>query len=74
MRSTVFTPAGVPAPILGKLETEIVRILKQPQLQQPWAADGTVIAPSNPQKLGALVKMERARWADVVKKSGARVE
>ena len=68
----VFAPAGVPQPVLDKLEKEMVRVLNQPQLKDRWAAEGTVIAPSNPEKLAALLKMEHQRWADVVKRAGVK--
>lgn len=65
---------AAPQPVLGKLESEMVRILSQPQLRERWAGEGTVIAPSGAEKLGALVKTERARWADVIKRAGVKPE
>jgi tripartite-type tricarboxylate transporter receptor subunit TctC len=52
----------------------MVRILNQPQLRERWAGEGTVIAPSGAEELGALVKTERARWADVIKRAGVKPE
>ena len=70
----VFAPAGVPQPILAKLEKEMVTILGQPQLRDRWGSDGTVIAPTSSEKLGALLKAEHQRWAEVVKKAGIKPE
>jgi tripartite-type tricarboxylate transporter receptor subunit TctC len=70
----VFAPAGVPQPILAKLEKEMVQILSQPQLKDRWASDGTVITPTSSEKLGALLKAEHQRWGEVVKKAGIKPE
>jgi tripartite-type tricarboxylate transporter receptor subunit TctC len=70
----VFAPAGVPKPTLDKLETEMVRVLNQPQLKDRWAAEGTVITPTSQEKLGAFLKAEHKRWAEVVKKAGVKAD
>ena len=70
----MFAPAGVPQPILAKLEKEMVAIPGQPALKDKWASDGTVIAPSTSQQLDALLKAEHKKWGDVVQRAKIKPE
>jgi tripartite-type tricarboxylate transporter receptor subunit TctC len=69
----VFAPPGTPAPIIGKLNTEIGALLKAPDVTERLAAMGAQAAPTTPEEFGRIVKSEIARWAPVVKASGAYV-
>lgn len=69
----VFVPAGTPYPIVAKLNAEIVRILKLPEVGERLAGEGAELSGSTPEELGAYIKTEQAKWAKVVKISGARV-
>lgn len=70
----VFAPAAVPGPIIGKLNSEIVRVLRQPEFRDRWSADGTVITGTTPDQLVALVKLDFDRWGRTVRQSGARID
>jgi len=68
----VYAPKGTPAPIVKKLNTEIVRILKLPDVKDKLSNQlGMEIAASTPEELAALMRSEIPRWAELVKKSGA---
>jgi tripartite-type tricarboxylate transporter receptor subunit TctC len=69
----VFAPPGTPAAIIGKLNTEITTLLKAPDVTERLAAMGAQAAPTTPEEFGRIVKSEIARWAPVVKASGAYV-
>jgi len=62
----VFAPAGV--------STEIVRIINAPDVRQKLMDMGAEPAPNTPEEFAAMVKAEVAKWADVVRKSGAKVD
>ncbi|MGZ5153217.1 MAG: tripartite tricarboxylate transporter substrate-binding protein, partial [Burkholderiales bacterium] len=69
----VFVPAGTPHAIVAKLNAEIVRILKLPEVGERLASEGAELSGNTPEEFGAYVKTEQAKWAKVVRISGARV-
>jgi tripartite-type tricarboxylate transporter receptor subunit TctC len=70
----VFAPAGTPPEIVRRLNAEIVRILNLPDVKEKLTALGAEIVADSPEEFSALVKAEVGKWADVVRKSGARVD
>ena len=70
----VMVPAGVPKDSLGKLHTEIVRILKLPDVQKRFQGEGGTVTPDTPEQFAAFIKSEIAKWGKAVKDSGARVD
>ena len=67
----IFAAAGTPAPIVQKLNLEIIKAMRAPEAKEKIEAAGYDIAGSTPEQLDAHVKMEITRWAKVVKDSGA---
>ncbi len=71
----VFVPAGTPPETVAKLNAEIVKALASKDLGERLAAMGTVAPESNtPERFAAFVRAEAAKYAQVVKDSGARVD
>jgi tripartite-type tricarboxylate transporter receptor subunit TctC len=68
----VVGPAALPRPIVSRLNTEIATALAQPDLKERLALEGGEATASSPAELGARIKAEIARWAPVVRASGAR--
>ncbi|MFH1603635.1 MAG: tripartite tricarboxylate transporter substrate binding protein [Pseudomonadota bacterium] len=73
--SGVIVPAGVPKAIVARLNTEVNKALSSPALRERFDAIGYEI-PGNttPEQFAEFVKKETAKWADVVKRSGAKNE
>jgi len=69
----VMVPAGTPAPIITRLNTEIVALLKGDLRKQLEGQSLTVIA-NTPEEFGAFLRAETTKWAAVVKASGARIQ
>jgi tripartite-type tricarboxylate transporter receptor subunit TctC len=69
----LFAPSGTPAPIIDKLNAEVAALLKAPDVDKRLAAMGAEAAPTTPEEFGRIVRSEIARWAPVVKASGASV-
>lgn len=67
-------PAGVPREIVAKLNAEVVRILKLPDVRQNLAGQGADPLFLAPDEFGAFIKTETAKWAKVVKASGASAD
>lgn len=69
-----FAPAATHGDIVAKLHQEIARTLNQPDMRQRLENDGTQIVASTPTQFGAFVRAEIAKWARVVKESGATAD
>jgi tripartite-type tricarboxylate transporter receptor subunit TctC len=70
----VFMAAGTPKDITDRVAKEIRSILAKPEIRDRILSAGTEPVGSSPEEFGAFVKNEVAKWADVVKKSGAKVD
>ena len=70
----VFAPAGTPPEIVKRLNAEIVRILNLPDVREKLTGLGAEPVGNSPEEFSAMVKTEVVKWADVVKKSGAKVD
>ena len=70
----VLTPAGVPKPILAKLNADIVKALHSPEVRQRLAADGGEPVGNSAEEFGAFIRAEIAKWAKVIKAANLRAE
>lgn len=59
---------------MNRLNAEIVKILSDPPMRERLEADGTTIFTGTPAEFAAIVCSDVARWADVVKQSGIRID
>ena len=73
--NAIFAPAKTPAPIVAKLVDAMQRSLADPVVIKRLQDTGVDPTPdSNPEKLAAFVKAELAKWAPIVKASGAQLD
>ncbi len=70
----VLAPAKTPRPIIDKLNTEIVRILHSPDVQNRLVADGSEAVGSTPEQFGNHIKSEVAKWGKVIREAGIKAE
>ena len=70
----LFAPAGTPKPIVDKLQAEVKKILSTPDVSKRLAESGLEAVGSTADELAAYQRTEIAKWAKVVKDSGAKVE
>jgi tripartite-type tricarboxylate transporter receptor subunit TctC len=68
----IMAPGGTPASTIARLNSEITRILRQPEIKEGFARVGTDVLATDPQKFGALIKSEIDKWAKVVKETGVQ--
>lgn len=70
----VVTTSGTAVEIVRKLHAEIVKILNLPEIRERLKSQGTDIIASTPADYARDIRLEVAKWAQVVKASGARVD
>ena len=69
-----FAPAATSKELIGRLNAEMNRIMKMPDVTQRLAGDGVEAVGSTPEQFGAYLKQEVAKWGKVVKASGAKAD
>jgi tripartite-type tricarboxylate transporter receptor subunit TctC len=67
-------PAGIPRPIVNRLNAEIVQIMKLPDVREKLVAQGADPVTNTPEQFTAYVKSEIAKWSKVVKDAGIRAQ
>jgi len=70
----LMAPAGTPKPIIDKLNTEIAAIMRRPDIQKSWAAQGAEPQFMTPEQFDAYLRKDIEKWNYVVKMSGAKAE
>ena len=70
----VVAPAKLPKPLIAKLNADIVRALKTPEVADRMAADGSEALGTTPEQFGAHIKSEVAKWRGLIQKAGIRAE
>ena len=68
----VFAPAGTPQPVVDELNREINKALASADMQEYFKARGFVLGGSSPAEFRTFVQAETAKWAKIVKASGAK--
>ena len=67
-------PAALPQPIVQKLNAELSKILKMPDVQQAFARQGAIAAGGSPQEFTSFMRDESSRWGEVVRKNNIKLE
>jgi tripartite-type tricarboxylate transporter receptor subunit TctC len=70
----LYAPGGTPRPVVEKIAAEVKRIFSEPQVVTALANVGGEPAPMTPDAFAAFARTERAKWAEVVKAAGVRIE
>jgi tripartite-type tricarboxylate transporter receptor subunit TctC len=66
-------PAGMPADIVQRLNTEIAKALKDPEVQKNFHSGGVEATSMGPQELERFMRAEYEKWGRVVRETGATV-
>jgi tripartite-type tricarboxylate transporter receptor subunit TctC len=70
----VVGPRGVPKPIVDVLQPMLTKAIASPDLEKRFADEGVVMESSTPDELARLVRGDIPRWAEVVKRSGVKLD
>ena len=70
----LLAPAGTPAAIVERLQQETAKALASPAVREKLLAQGAVPGGITPAEFAKMIEAEHAKWAKVVKASGAKVD
>ena len=70
----LFAVAGTPPAVVDKLAAEVAAVTASPDVVEKFSALGAEVVRGGPAQLAAMVKDDLARWAPIVKASGAQVD
>lgn len=70
----VFAPAGTPDAVIARLQSEISRIVKAPEIRDRFQALGAEPVGSTPEQFASFYRNEVLKWGKVVKESGAQID
>ena len=67
-------PAGIPKPIVSRLNAELTRVLQESSVREMLARDGAEALTSTPEAFAKVIASDIVKWAKVVKAAGIRIE
>lgn len=70
----VLAPAATPAPIVERLNREVVAVMGTDEMRRRMQTEGALARTTTPAEFAALIRDDTAKWAPVIKASGARVD
>jgi tripartite-type tricarboxylate transporter receptor subunit TctC len=70
----IVAPAGVPRPIVDKLNAALLGALDAPDVRQHLSAAAAEVLPSTPEAYAADIAAEEAKWSPIVRKAGVKAE
>jgi tripartite-type tricarboxylate transporter receptor subunit TctC len=70
----IVGPAAMPRPIVTRLHDELVKILNRPDIRERIVADGSEPAGTTPEEFRQFMLADLAKWAKLVKESGAKLD
>jgi hypothetical protein len=71
---SVISPAGVPRPIIDKLNAAINKAIASQTFKDRFAMIGDEPAGGTPEEFAELIRADSAKWGEVVRRSGARLD
>jgi tripartite-type tricarboxylate transporter receptor subunit TctC len=72
--SGVVAPAGLPRAVLERLNSAVNTAISEPATRGRLAEMGSEGGGGTPQEFAALIRRDSAKWAEVVRRSGARID
>ena len=70
----LMAPAGTPDAIVRKIRDDTLAVLAMPEVQRAFANQGADVETSTPEEFAKMIASERARWAEVIRRSGAKID
>ena len=70
----IVAPVGTPKPIVTRLNAEIQQLVAGASFKERVSAIGSEPMSGTPEQFAAFLRSESAKWADVIKRSGAKID
>jgi tripartite-type tricarboxylate transporter receptor subunit TctC len=70
----MFAPAGIAAPLIARLNRDVVEILQSPAIRTAPLAQGAEPSPQTPAEFAAFVRSETIKMKKVIDLAGVRAE
>jgi len=70
----VVGPAGIPAPVVARLNGDLNRAFTTPAVQKRFSDFGMEAMPGSPQQFAALSRAESQRWGPIIKAAGIKLD
>jgi tripartite-type tricarboxylate transporter receptor subunit TctC len=70
----LFAPAGTPRDVISRVNSEVVKALQMPEVQEKLQGLGMQVAGSGPDVFSGFIQSEASKWGKIVKESGAKVD
>lgn len=70
----IVGPAGIPRPVVQRLNESLVTAMRSPEMRQRMSAAGFEPWTSTPEEFARTIRDDRARWEPIVRASGAKVD
>ena len=70
----LVAPANTPKPVIDKLNAEVVRVLRTPEMKEKMIGLGTEVVANTPEQFAQYLREEMAKWSKIVKDAGIKLE
>ncbi len=70
----VVAPAATPAPVVARLQNELRAVLTEPEVIASARSAGVELSPTTSAEFGRFIASETLKWADVIKRSGTKLD
>jgi tripartite-type tricarboxylate transporter receptor subunit TctC len=70
----ILAPAGTPRPIVARLNGELAKVMRSPEMRERLAGIGTDPVTSTPEEFAAYIQSEIGKWGDVIRKANLRAD
>ena len=68
----ILAPAGTPKPIIERLNRELVKIIRSPDLSPALVSEGATAIGNTPAEFDAIIRADIAKWAKIIKEGKMR--
>ncbi len=70
----LFAPAGTPPSIVARVNAEVQKVMRSPEIQKRLETEGAKFIPMTPEQFAAFQKSELAKWAKTIKDANIKID
>jgi tripartite-type tricarboxylate transporter receptor subunit TctC len=68
----ILAPAGTPRPIIARLNQELVKIVRSPDMSPALVGEGAIAVGNTPAEFDAIIRADIVKWAKIIKDANSR--